>query len=80
MEPKIRRIDYFYTTIRDQPGEGYRLFSQLSDLGVNLLAATAVPIGPEYTQLTVFPEDRQMMLAAAKNAGLSLDGPHAAFL
>jgi predicted amino acid-binding ACT domain protein len=80
MALKIRRIDYFYTTVRDQPGEGYHLFSQLADLGVDLLAVTAVPIGPEHTQLTMFPEDRQMMVAAAKNAGLTLDGPHSALL
>ena len=80
MALKIRRIDYFYTSIRDQPGEGYQLFSQLADLGVNLLAVTAVPVGPQYTQLTMFPEDRQMMVAAAKKAGITLDGPHPALL
>jgi hypothetical protein len=80
MALKIRRIDYFYTSIRDQPGEGYQLFSQLADLGVNLLAVTAVPVGPQHTQLTMFPEDRQMMVAAAKKAGITLDGPHPALL
>jgi hypothetical protein len=76
----IRRVDYFYTTVKDQPGEAYRLLSQLADLGVNLLAFTAVPIGPLHTQLTIFPEDTQMMVAAAKKAGLPLDGPHPALL
>ena len=77
---KIRRVDYFYTTVKDQPGEAYRLLSQLADLGVNLHAFTAVPIGPLYTQLTIFPEDTLMMAAAAEKAGLALDGPHPAFL
>ena len=76
----IRRVDYFYTTVKDQPGEAYRLLSQLADLGVNLLAFTAVPIGPLHTQLTIFPEDTLMMAAAAEKAGLPLDGPHPAFL
>jgi hypothetical protein len=30
---KIRRADYFYTAIQNQPGEGYKLLSQLADLG-----------------------------------------------
>lgn len=76
----IRRVDYFYTTVKDQPGEAYRLLSQLADMGVNLLALTAVPIGPLHTQLTIFPEDTQMMVAAAKKAGLPLDGPNPALL
>jgi len=76
----IRRVDYFYTTVKDQPGEAYRLLSQLADLGVNLHAFTAVPIGPLHTQLTIFPEDTLMMAAAAEKAGLLLDGPHPAFL
>jgi hypothetical protein len=77
---KIRRVDYFYTTVKDQPGEGYRLLSQLADQGVNLLALTAVPIGPLHTQLTIFPEDKRTLEAAAAKAGLPLDGPHPAFL
>jgi hypothetical protein len=80
MALNIRRVDYFYTSIKDQPGEGYQLFSQLADLGVYLLAVTAVPVGPEHTQLTMFPEDRQMLVAAAKKAGITLDGPHPALL
>jgi len=76
----IRRVDYFYTTVKDQPGEAYRLLSRLADLGVNLHAFTAVPIGPLHTQLTIFPEDKLMMAAAAKKAGLPLDGPHPALL
>jgi hypothetical protein len=76
----IRRVDYFYTTVKDQPGEAYRLLSQLADMGVNLLALTAVPIGPPHTQLTIFPEDTRMLAAAAEKAGLPLDGPHPALL
>jgi hypothetical protein len=76
----IRRVDYFYTTIKDQPGEAYKALALLADLGVNLLALTAVPIGPMVTQLTVFPDDSARLADAAKSAGLKLDGPHRAFL
>jgi hypothetical protein len=80
MAYKIRRAEYFYTTVQDQPGEGYGLLSQLAGLGVNLLAFTGVPVGPMRTQLTLFPEAPSKLVAAADKAGLSLDGPHPALL
>jgi hypothetical protein len=77
---QIRRADYFYTTVKDQPGEAYRLLSQLADLGINLLAFTAVPLGPTNTQLTLFPEDSPKLAFEAERAGILLDGPHPALL
>ena len=77
---EIRRAQYFHTTVTDQPGEGYKLLSQLADLGLNLLAFTAVPVGPMRTQLTLFPEYPAKMADVAKKAGLALDGPHPALL
>jgi hypothetical protein len=76
----IRRIDYFYATVRDEPGAAHRILSQLSGLGVNLLAFNAVPIGPARTQLALFPEDDDKLRAAARSARLALDGPHPALL
>ncbi len=76
----IRRVEYFYTTVRDQPGEGYKLLSQLANLGINLLAFTAVPVGPMHTQLAIFPEDARKLADVAKKAGLAMDGPHPALL
>ena len=80
MASTIRRVDYFYTMVRDQPGEAYRLLRVLADLGVNQLAFTAVPMGPQRTQLTLFPEDSQKFQDAARKAGITVDGPHRAFL
>ena len=77
---KIRRVDYFYIMVEDQPGEAYNLLSLLAKVGINLLAFTAVPVGPKRTQLTLFPEDTHKMEKAAKSAGLVLDGPHRALL
>ena len=42
MPYRIRRVEYYYTTVEDQPGEAYKLLSRLASLGVNLLAFTAV--------------------------------------
>ena len=80
MPGMIRRVDYFHTTVRDRPGEGYKLLAQMAEMGLNLLAFTAVPVGPSSTQLTLFPEDPGKMVAAAQRAGMALDGPHPAFL
>ncbi|NNE45996.1 MAG: hypothetical protein HKN37_04970 [Rhodothermales bacterium] len=80
MAHNIRSVQYYYTTVNDEPGEGYRLLSLLSELGVNLLAFTAVPFGPTRTQFTIFPEDAGKLAAEAQKANLSLDGPHPAIL
>lgn len=77
---EIRRASYYYLTVDDRPGEAYGILSRLAQLGVNLLAFTGVPIGPQRTQLSVFPEDGNRLVAAAKSAGISADGPHPAFL
>ena len=80
MAHKIRRVEYFNATVKDEPGQGYKLLSQLAEMGFNLLAFTAVPVGLLQTQLTVFPDDPAKLAQAARTAGLPLTGPYAAFL
>jgi hypothetical protein len=80
MASRIRRVAYFHTTVVDEPGEAYRVLTTLAGLGVNLLAFTAVPVGPNRTQLTVFPEDPEHMRHVAERAAMALDGPHPALL
>ena len=77
---KIRQADYFYATANDPPEEADKLLSQLAELGINLLAFTAVPVGPMRTQFTIFPDDDAKLINAARLAGLDLDGPHPALL
>ena len=62
MENTVRKVDYFYCTVQDQPGESYKLLSLLADVGVNLLAFTAVPSGLLNTQFTLFPEDSDKLI------------------
>lgn len=76
----IRRVQYFYTTVEDQPGEAYKLLSQLAEVGVNLLAFTAIPVGPMHTQLSLFPDDSARMATEGKRIGMKLDGPYRALL
>ncbi len=76
----IRRMDYFYAAVKDQPGEAFNLLSLLEGVGVNLLAFTAIPIGPLHTQMALFPEDTLKLESEARKAGLALDGPYPALL
>jgi hypothetical protein len=77
---KVHRTSYFYLSVEDDPGEAYHILAQLAKLGVNLQAFTGVPVGPQRTQLTVFPEDDGMFKSAAAKAGITADGPHPALL
>jgi predicted amino acid-binding ACT domain protein len=79
MAHEIRRVEYFYTTVEDRPGAGYRILTLLAGAGVDLLALTAIPVGPNRTQLTLFPE-RPAELQRLAGSGLNLDGPHPALL
>lgn len=80
MSYKIRKVEYFYCSVVDQPGEAYKMLSQLEQGGINLLAFTAIPVGPDRTQLTLFPEVASKLTSQAKNSGFNLDGPHPAIL
>ncbi|MEJ2076555.1 MAG: hypothetical protein P8020_13860 [Acidobacteriota bacterium] len=80
MSFRVSRVDYFYAKVADRPGEAYKILDTLAELGVNLLAFTAIPMGPAYTQLTLFPEDSHLLRSEAEKATLELDGPHPAFL
>jgi hypothetical protein len=78
--PVIRRVNYFYATVRDRPGEGYQILAHLAAGDVNLLAFHATPMGPEYTRLALFPENEERFAAVAERLGLVLEGPQRAFL
>ena len=80
MPSTIRRVDYFYTTVPDRPGQAYELLTQLAKQGVNLLGLNAIPMGPDATQLTLFPHDSNVLTSAAQRANIELNGPHRALL
>lgn len=80
MSYTIKKVEYFYCSVVDQPGEAYKLLSQLEKSGINLLAFTAIPIGPNRTQLTLFPETPEKFVTEAKRSSFAIDGPHPALL
>jgi hypothetical protein len=77
---EIRSVEYYYANVRDELGAAYRVLSQLASRGVNLLAFTAVPSGPNLAQFALFPHDARRLVAESRAAGLALDGPHHALL
>jgi hypothetical protein len=76
----IRGVEYYYANVRDELGAAYGVLSQLAELGVNLLAFTAVPSGPNLAQFALVPDDASKLIAQARAAGLPLDGPYHALL
>jgi hypothetical protein len=59
----IRSVEYYYANVRDELAAAYRVLSQLAELGVNLLAFTAVPSGPSLAQFALFPADPKKLVA-----------------
>ena len=80
MSCRIQRVEYFHATVRDEPGQAYRMLSRLAGSGVNLLAFSAVPAGLDQTQLMLFPEKSELLIRAAGETGLVLAGPQHALL
>jgi len=77
---QLRKVDYFYVTVPDVAGHAYELLTKLAELGIDMLAFAALPIGAETTQLTIFPSDTAKLQREGERAGLRLDGPHPAIL
>jgi predicted amino acid-binding ACT domain protein len=76
----ITPVEYFYANVRDEVGAAYRILSALAERGVDLLAFTAVPSGPDLAQFALFPAHPGTLVAEARSIGLPLEGPHHALL
>jgi len=79
MAERIRKIDYYYATTPDRPGEGARLLKRLKDEGVNLLACHAFPEGGN-SQIDMVPADAATLRKVAREAEIELTGPKTVFL
>jgi len=80
MPEDIRRIDYYYTSVPDKPGEGARVLAALQGAGVNLIGVSAFPHGARRSQLDLIPEDSAAFAKAARTAGLKLSAKKSGFL
>jgi len=80
MADKVRRVEYFYATMLDKPGQSEKMLSALTAAGVLLLGYHAFPTGGGQAQVDLIPEDVRKFKQAAGAAGLTLIGPKRAFL
>ncbi len=80
MADSVRRVEYYYVTLPDLPGEGERVFSMLREGNVNLLAVLGFPASGGRTQIDLVPEDPAALRDAAEESGLTLSDAKHAFL
>lgn len=80
MADETRRIDYYYVSVPDKPGEGSRILTALHQAGINLLGISAFPHGARKSQLDLIPDDSAAFTKAAKSNGLKLSKKKMGFL
>jgi hypothetical protein len=79
MADNIRRVDYFYVTVPNKPGEGADALGALRDAGVDLLAFSGFPSG-RGAQMDFVPVDAAAFRRVAKQEKWKVTGPKKAFL
>ena len=80
MAETIRRVDYYYTSVTDKPGEAARILGALNQAGVNLVAFSGFPSGARRAQLDFIADDSAAFTKAAKKAGVKLSSRKTGFL
>jgi hypothetical protein len=80
MADTVRRIEYHYVKVPDEPGTAARTLGPLKQSGVNLLAYLAFPIGDKQSQLDLVPENPAALREAARKADILLSDAKKAFL
>jgi hypothetical protein len=80
MSLNVRTAEYFYIRIENSGERAYELLEQLASEHVNLLAFSAVPFGPNYVELTIFPDRSDRFIQLAGKLGWVVAGPQHAFL
>ncbi|ACB76241.1 hypothetical protein [Opitutus terrae] len=75
----IKRVESFQFTVANQVRDGARLLSQFAAAGVDLHAFKAVPAAAG-ARFTLLAADSPTLAAAARAAGVTLDGPRPAVL
>ncbi|MER3396603.1 MAG: hypothetical protein C4318_03865 [Acidimicrobiia bacterium] len=80
MSDSVKDVEYRYTVVQDEPGEGLRVLEALRNGGVNLLAVLGFPLGDGRSQIDLVPEDPEALVAVAEQAGVRLSTPKKAIL
>ena len=80
MADVVRRVECYYTEVPDRPGAGAKVLNALKVARVNLIACIGFPTATGRAELDFVPSNRRAFLAAARQAGIKLEGPDVAFL
>jgi hypothetical protein len=80
MADTVRRVEYYYVIVPDEPGTASRTLAPLKENGVNLLAYLSFPTGKNQAQIDIVPEDPAALKRVAGKAGLKLSEAKKAFL
>jgi hypothetical protein len=73
MADAVQRVEYFYVTVPNKPGEGARYLAALRGAGINLLAFSGFPEG-RGSQLDFVPADAAaFLIAGADRVGAVAD-------
>ena len=80
MPLSVRTVEYFYVRVKDSQESGYQLLAQLASEAVSLLAFSAVPFGPNYVELTIFPDRTDKFVQLANKFEWGIGPPQHALL
>jgi hypothetical protein len=72
MADEVKKVEYYYMTVPDKPGEAHRILTAVHQAGINLLAFSAFPHGARRSQLDFIVRDSAAFVKAAKSANLGV--------
>jgi hypothetical protein len=72
MADEMKKVEYYYVTVPDKPGEAHRILTAVHQAGINLLGFSAFPHGARKSQLDFIVRDSAAFVKAAKSANLGV--------
>ena len=80
MADRVRKVSYCYLVVPSRAGQGAKVFGELKDAGVDLLAYTGFPVGGGKAQLDLVAESLTPIRRLAKQSGWRVSKPKKGFL
>jgi hypothetical protein len=80
MADEVKKVEYYYMTVPDKPGEAHRILTAVHQAGINLLGFSAFPHGARKSQLDFIVKDSAAFVKAAKAANLGVGKKKSGFL
>jgi hypothetical protein len=80
MADRVRKVNYCYTKVPNNAGQGEEALRALRDAGVNLLAYSGFPIAGRKAQMDFIPENMSAFKKVARKNGWRLSKVKKGFL